>query len=46
MRVNLESLGSFAAGATWIRRPHRAGLIKRGERGRVKLLGDGDVRTR
>jgi large subunit ribosomal protein L15 len=42
--VNLESLGSFTAGATVD--PDGlagAGLIKRGDRGRVKLLGDGDV---
>ena len=42
--VNLESLGKLPAGATVD--PDAlvaAGLIKRGERGRVKLLGDGDV---
>jgi len=42
--VNLESLGSFAAGATVD--PDglaAAGLIKKSGRGRVKLLGDGDV---
>ena len=42
--VNLESLGSFAAGATVDPDGLTAArLIKRGERGRVKLLGDGDV---
>jgi large subunit ribosomal protein L15 len=42
--VNLDSLGSFASGATVD--PDGlagAGLIKRADRGRVKLLGDGDV---
>jgi large subunit ribosomal protein L15 len=42
--VNLKALGSFASGATVD--PEgliAAGLIKRGDRGRVKLLGDGEV---
>ena len=42
--VNLKSLGAFASGATVD--PDglvKAGLIKRGTRGRVKLLGDGEV---
>ena len=42
--VNLKSLGAFASGATVD--PDglaEAGLIKRAERGRVKLLGDGEV---
>ena len=42
--VNLKSLGAFASGATVD--PDglvKAGLIKRGARGRVKLLGDGAV---
>lgn len=42
--VNLKSLGAFASGATVD--PDglvKAGLIKRGARGRVKLLGDGEV---
>ena len=42
--VNLEALGAFVAGATVD--PDGlagAGLIKRGERDRVKILGDGDV---
>jgi len=42
--VNLESLGSFAAGATVDPAGLAgAGLIKKSDRGRVKLLGDGDV---
>jgi large subunit ribosomal protein L15 len=42
--VNIKSLGSFASGATVD--PEgliAAGLIKRGDRARVKLLGDGEV---
>jgi large subunit ribosomal protein L15 len=42
--VNLDALGAFAAGS--VVDPEglvQAGLIKRGERGRVKLLGDGTV---
>jgi large subunit ribosomal protein L15 len=42
--VNLKSLAAFAAGATID--PDglvSAGLIKKSERSRVKLLGDGDV---
>jgi large subunit ribosomal protein L15 len=42
--VNLKSLAAFAAGATVD--PDglvTAGLIKKSERGRVKVLGDGDV---
>jgi large subunit ribosomal protein L15 len=42
--VNLEALGAFAAGSTVD--PDglvEAGLIKRAQRGRVKLLGDGEV---
>lgn len=42
--VNLKSLAAFAAGATVD--PDglvEAGLVKRGERGRIKLLGTGDV---
>ncbi|HTO10583.1 MAG TPA: 50S ribosomal protein L15 [Candidatus Binatia bacterium] len=42
--VNLKGLGAFAAGATVD--PDGlagAGLIKKTNRGRVKLLGDGDV---
>ena len=42
--VNLKALGAFASGATVD--PDGlagAGLIKRAERSRVKLLGDGDV---
>ena len=42
--VNLKSLGTFASGATVD--PDglvEAGLIKRAERARVKLLGDGEV---
>jgi large subunit ribosomal protein L15 len=42
--VNLELLGAFAAGS--VVDPDglaKAGLIKRGDRGRVKILGDGDV---
>src|SRR5919108_1163683 len=42
--VNLKSLGSFAANA--VVDPEglvKAGLIKNGERGRVKVLGGGDV---
>ena len=42
--VNLDALGSFAAGS--VVDPDglvQAGLIKRGERGLVKLLGDGTV---
>src|ERR1700746_387087 len=41
--VNLKALGAFASGATVD--PDGlagAGLIKRADRGRVKLLGDGD----
>jgi large subunit ribosomal protein L15 len=42
--VNLEALGIFTAGA--VVDPEglaEAGLIKRGDRARVKILGDGDV---
>jgi large subunit ribosomal protein L15 len=42
--VNLKSLGSFAANA--VVDPEglvKAGLIKNGERGRVKVLGGGEV---
>jgi large subunit ribosomal protein L15 len=42
--VNLKALGTFAAGG--VVDPDslvKAGLIKRSGRGRVKLLGDGDV---
>ncbi|HET7342109.1 MAG TPA: 50S ribosomal protein L15 [Methylomirabilota bacterium] len=42
--VNLKALGAFAAGA--VVDPDglvKAGLIKRANRDRVKLLGDGDV---
>ena len=42
--VNLEALGAFAAGATVD--PDSlaaAGLIKRADRGRVKVLGEGEV---
>src|ERR687898_1826997 len=42
--VNLKALGAFAAGS--VVDPDRlaeAGLIKRGHRARVKILGDGDV---
>jgi large subunit ribosomal protein L15 len=42
--VNLKSLGSFGANA--VVDPEalvKAGLIKNGERGRVKVLGGGDV---
>jgi large subunit ribosomal protein L15 len=42
--VNLKALGAFAAGS--VVDPDglvKAGLIKRGDRARVKLLGDGDV---
>jgi len=42
--VNLKALGAFAAGS--VVDPDglvKAGLIKRADRGRVKLLGDGDV---
>ncbi len=42
--VNLKSLGSFAAGS--VVDPDRlveAGLIKKAERGLVKLLGEGEV---
>ena len=42
--VNLKALGAFASGATVD--PDglvAAGLIKRGDRARVKVLGDGDV---
>ena len=42
--VNLKGLGAFASGS--VVDPDslvKAGLIKRGARGRVKLLGDGDV---
>ena len=42
--VNLESLGAFTAGS--VVDPDglaKAGLIKRADRGRVKLLGDGEV---
>ena len=42
--VNIKSLGSFAAGS--VIDPDglaKAGLIKRSGRGRVKILGDGDV---
>ena len=42
--VNLKALGAFASGS--VVDPDglvKAGLIKRGARGRVKLLGDGDV---
>lgn len=42
--VNLKALGAFAAGS--VVDPNglvQAGLIKRGARGRVKILGDGDV---
>lgn len=42
--VNLDSLESFAAGS--VVDPDRlaeAGLIKKAERGRVKLLGDGEL---
>jgi large subunit ribosomal protein L15 len=42
--VNLESLGVFTAGS--VVDPEglvKAGLIKRGARGRVKLLGEGEV---
>ena len=42
--VNLKALGAFASGATVD--PEglvAAGLVKRGDRERVKLLGDGDV---
>ena len=42
--VNLKALGTFASGS--VVDPAglvKAGLIKRGARGRVKLLGDGDV---
>ena len=42
--VNLKALGAFAANS--VVDPDslvKAGLIKRGDRGRVKLLGDGDV---
>jgi len=42
--VNLKSLGAFAANS--VVDPDglvKAGLIKRGDRARVKLLGDGDV---
>src|SRR5262245_7080369 len=45
--VNLKSLATFAAGATVD--PDalvEAGLIKKSERGRVKILGDGDVAQR
>jgi large subunit ribosomal protein L15 len=42
--VNIKSLGSFAAGS--VIDPDglaKAGLIKRSGRGRVKILGDGEV---
>jgi large subunit ribosomal protein L15 len=42
--VNIKALGSFAAGS--VIDPDglaKAGLIKRSGRGRVKILGDGDV---
>jgi large subunit ribosomal protein L15 len=42
--VNLKALAAFAAGS--VVDPDRlaeAGLIKRGARGRVKILGDGEV---
>jgi len=42
--VNLKALGAFAAGS--VVDPDglvRAGLIKRGHRARVKILGDGEV---
>ena len=42
--VNIKSLGGFAAGS--VIDPDglaKAGLIKRSGRGRVKILGDGDV---
>src|SRR5213080_914602 len=42
--VNLKSLGSFAANA--VVEPEglvKAGLIKNGERGRVKVLGGGEI---
>src|SRR5262249_44922605 len=42
--VNLEALGAFAAGS--LVDPDglaKAGLIKRSDRARVKILGDGDV---
>jgi len=37
--VNLKALGAFASGSV----VDPDGLVKRGARGRVKLLGDGDV---
>jgi large subunit ribosomal protein L15 len=42
--VNLKALGAFAAGS--VVDPNglvQAGLIKRGARGRVKILGEGEV---
>src|SRR5262249_60696138 len=42
--VNLEALAAFTAGS--VVDPDglvKAGLIKRGDRARVKILGDGDV---
>ena len=45
--VNLKSLGTFEAGATVD--PDglvQAGLIKKAERSRVKILGDGEVAPR
>ena len=42
--VNLKALGGFAAGS--VVDPDglaQAGLIKRSDRGRVKILGDGDI---
>jgi large subunit ribosomal protein L15 len=42
--VNLEALGAFAAGSTVD--PNglvKAGLIKRSDRSRVKILGDGEI---
>jgi large subunit ribosomal protein L15 len=42
--VNLKDLGGFAAGS--VVDPDglaQAGLIKRSDRGRVKILGDGDI---
>jgi large subunit ribosomal protein L15 len=42
--VNLKALAGFAAGSTIDPASLvEAGLIKRAERGRVKILGDGDV---
>jgi large subunit ribosomal protein L15 len=42
--VNLKALGEFAAGSTVDPKALvQAGLIKRSDRSRVKILGDGEV---